>query len=139
MASILQINGPMSSISHKKSGFSPLNTRKGDQTVGQTYGERREKTRVNDAKAGVGWLERAKDKFLGTKKTKDIHDFANKSDRFAGTGRSLYSANLFVEKKTRLEEGTHLQSRMLRLPGDQYVRFLDSVIHYIDARKPKKS
>ncbi|MBI4224667.1 MAG: hypothetical protein HY609_07000 [Deltaproteobacteria bacterium] len=130
----------MSSISHKKPGFGPLNARRSDQTVGQTYGERREKTKSQEAKEGVSWLERAKDKFLGTKKTKDIKAFADKADQFLGAQRTIYSANPFVEKKSRLEEGTHLQSRIVHPAGDQYVRFLDSVIHYMNIKTaPKKA
>lgn len=130
----------MSSISHKKSGFTPLNTRKGDQTVGQTYGERRERTKAEAARDNVGWLEWAKDKFLGSKKTKDTQAFASQADRFLGTQRTLYSANPFVEQKSRLEEGTRLQSRIAQPGADQYVRFLDSVIHFLNVKKvPKKA
>lgn len=128
----------MSSINHKKPGFSPLNHRK--ETVGQTYGERREKTKAAQTQSGLSWLERAKDKFLGTKKARDIKPFSKKEDRFLGTQRTIYSANPFVEKKSRLEEGTHLQPRIARPPTDQYVRFLDSVIHFMNVKKaPKKA
>lgn len=128
----------MSTISHKKPGFGALNTRKPDPTVGQNYGERLERTKASEVKNPLSWIQRTKDLFSGSKKQNNIKDFANKEDRFLGSTKTYFSHNPIVEKKSRLEEGLNIQSRVVQPAPDQYVRFLDSVIHYIDVSKTKK-
>src|SRR3989338_10923105 len=97
-------------------GFAPLNTRRTDQTVGQTYGERRDKTKGTDGQ-NESWLQRAKDKFLGTKKRQPLEAFANKNDQFLGTQKSHYSSNPVVARPRRTEEGTAHQSKIARPKG----------------------
>ena len=132
----------MSSINHKgpktkPAGFAPLNSRKTDQSVGQTYGERRDKVKTQEAEKGLNWVQRAKDRFLGNKKLNDTEEFANKEDRFLGSQTSHFSSNPIVEKKTQIETGLSHQSRVSRPAGDKYVHFLDDVILYIDAKTRK--
>ncbi len=132
----------MSSINHRNpkakpaQSFAPLNTRRTDQTVGQAYGERREKTKGADGQ-NESWLQRAKDKFLGTKKQPPIETFANKNDQFLGAQKSHYSSNPIVERNRRTEEGTANRAKTAQPKGDHYVRFLDSVIGYLDTSKKK--
>lgn len=130
----------MSSINHRNpktkpaQGFGPLNSRRTDQTVGQTYGERREKIKGTDVQ-NESWLQRAKDKFLGTKKRQPLESFANKNDQFLGTQKSHY--NPIVERNRQTEEGTANRSKSAQPKGDHYVSFLDSVIVTLDASKKK--
>lgn len=122
----------MSSISHKKPGFSQLNTRKTEQkTVGNTIGERKERLKAADAEQSLSWVQRAKDKFLGGKKQNNIKEFSNSHDRFSP------SSNSITEHNRRLENGSHRLSKTAKPASDQYVRFLDSIITYLD-QKPKK-
>ncbi len=123
----------MSTISHKKPGFGPLNTRKTDRTVGQTYGERRERTKTAESEHSLNWVQWAKDKFLGGKKYNNIDNFADKGDRFLKT----QSANPIVDRKNRIESGEKGSSKATPQANDHYVRFLDSIITYLD-KKPKK-
>src|SRR3989338_88100 len=136
----------MSHINHKgpnkphlPASFEPLNNRKNarpkSETIGQTYGERRQKASLHEE----GWLKtgfnRAKDFFLGNgKKINNVSEFANKEDRYEESG-SRYSANA-VARKTRLEKGVRMESAS-KPPAEKYVHFLDSVITYLAPQKVK--
>lgn len=132
----------MSSINHKgpkpsSTRFAPLNTRKTDQRVGQTYGERRERVKGEEAEKQLSLVQKAKDWFSSGKKQNNINEFVNKNDRFAGTQKNHFSSNPFVEHKSRLEEGLSLKSRVVQAPSNEYVQFLDSIIHYLTPPKKK--
>ena len=136
----------MSQINQKKSqppqAFGPLNNRKPnqtghDQTVGNTYGERRDKADLDGSRSS-NWVQRSlqwgKDLFLGgVNKSSNVQEFSNSADRYEGVNRGYYSTNPIVEGKSRIEKGTNLQARVQHPEPDKYVGFLDSLIHYIDA------
>lgn len=126
----------------KPSPFGPLNSRKpthvDSQTVGNTYGERRQKM-GDETEASNNWVQKGlqwgKDLFLGnTKKTNNINAFSNSADRYEGVRQS---ANAIVDKKSRLEGGYSLKGRVQQPSPDKYVGFLNSVIEYLDTRKKK--
>ncbi|MDO8526275.1 MAG: hypothetical protein Q7T03_01150 [Deltaproteobacteria bacterium] len=112
--------------------FGPLNGRR--ETVGKTYGERRE--RANSAESSSNWLQRAKDFFSITgKKQNNISEFSNAADRYEGVrnegGRTL-------QKAAQLYDGSGQLAKVQRPENEKYALFLDSVIQYIDAKKPPK-
>lgn len=119
--------------------FEHLNPRKNKApepkpTIGQTYGERRQKTGLSEGPFFNGFIQRAKDFFLGGKKSNNIEDFANTKDRYEGVKN--YS-NPTVERSTRLYQGTTVQARAPHTSVDPYLGCLNSVIQYLDS-KPKK-
>lgn len=116
--------------------FGPLNNRKADPRVGQTYGERREKTAQPASGTTQGLFQQIRDRFTGTKKAGQPSAFANKDDRYLEPNSP--SAKSVVDRKNRLEAGGSTHARVLQPPKDRYVGFLDSVIKFFDAKNPRK-
>ena len=122
--------------------FGPLNNRKPthtSETVGNTYGERRQKMgseeTSNWVQKGLQW---GKDLFLGSgKKTSNIDNFSSSGDRYEGVRQSHFSSNPILEKKARLEEGYSVKAKTQQPSPDKYVGFLNSVIEYLDTSKKK--
>lgn len=127
----------MSQISHKKPGhFGPLNSRKNDQTVGQTYGERRRLQSPEQPQIG-NLLQRVKDRFLGkTHKSNNINGFSNSTDRYLDERQSMEKGALNTMR--RLEGGRKHSSAAPSSPQNPYTHFLESVITFFDAKKTSK-
>lgn len=113
--------------------FGPLNNRKADRTVGQTYGERREKTTQSASQTTQGLFQRIRDRFTGAKNPSPAAPFASKDDRYLDPHSP--SAKAVIERKNRLEAGGNSQARVQPPPKDRYVGFLDSVIKFLEAKK----
>ncbi|OGQ06401.1 MAG: hypothetical protein A2W61_05145 [Deltaproteobacteria bacterium RIFCSPLOWO2_01_44_7] len=112
-------------------GFGALNHRKPAETVGNTYGERREKGVENPREKG-GWqaIQGAiKDFFLGSIKSKHIQDFSNNADRYEAARTS---------KINRVQQGTAHSSGISRPSNDQYTGYLSGLIKHLDTKVPKK-
>lgn len=118
----------MSHVKSKTGGannFEALNTRR---QVGQTYGERRK----NGAeKPNLGWVESLKDRFFGNRESKNVESFARKGDRFTHS----ISPNDLVRLNKTVEGGRTLTGKTRPYSTNQHVRFLDSVIAFVDAKK----
>lgn len=118
-------------MSHVKSktgrtnNFEALNTRR---QVGQTYGERRQK---GAEKPNLGWIESLKDRFFGNRESKNVGNFARKEDRFT----HLISPNDVVRLNKTVEGGRALTGKTRPYSVNQHIRFLDSVIAFVDAKK----
>jgi len=117
----------MSNINHKgpktqiPPGFGPLNHRK---TVGNTYGERREKAVENPQEKG-GW-QIVKDFFSGDIKPKNIQNFSNNTDRYETSK---------TNKIDRVQQGTSHTAGISRPSNDQYAGYLYSIMQYFDTKK----
>lgn len=117
--------------------FGPLNNRKADHKVGQTYGERREKTAQSAPETTQGLFQRIRDRFTGVKNPSPAAGFSSRDDRYLDPNSP--SAKAVVDRKNRLEAGGNSQARLQPPPKDRYVGFLDSVITFLDAKKtPRK-
>lgn len=122
-----KINHKTPPAAKPQAGFDPLNQRRTTQTVGTTYGERRQRTpSLPQGTLSNHLLQRTKDFFLGGKKTAPAQDFANKDDRFERAKKS---------KLEGIEEGLSVAAKMQRPEDKKYVGFLNSVIEYLDVRK----
>ena len=130
------LRSAMSQISQKKPGqFAPLNGRKADQTVGQTYGERRDRTTQTAEGSSQGVLQRIKDRFTGgVKKGGPAEAFAHSGDRYEAVGKK----HDILKQKSRMESGRSLTARVVQPGADNYVGFLNSVIHFFDKKNPRK-
>lgn len=118
----------MSSIKPKNShtpNFEALNNRR---KVGHTYGERRQKT---TEKASQGWMQSIKDRFFGARDTKNIGQFTRNDDRYT---HSIRPDDVVRLNKT-VEGGRSHTSKSRPYSTNQHVRFLDSVIAYVNTKK----
>lgn len=118
-------NGPKTKMTHP---FEPLNNRKTQNSVGQTYGERREKTSPQSGES-PGWIQSIKDRFWGRKNLKNLEAFSNQGDRYEGPRKPHLSHQDIVQRKNQIENGQgHKVARSL----DPYIDSLDSTIAFLN-------
>lgn len=91
---------------HRPHHFGPLNHRREGETVGNTYGERRQQS--TEKSGATGWVQNIKDFFGGVKTTKNIGDFSNPTDKYMG----VQQANPIRHAQKKMEAGVKPASRV---------------------------
>lgn len=118
-------NGPKSKMA---TPFEPLNNRKTQNAVGQTYGERREKAPPQNSES-PGWIQSIKDRFWGRKNLRNFEAFSHKEDRYEGPRKPHYSHQDIIQRKNQIENG---QGHKAVGPPDPYIDSLDSAIAFLN-------